>query len=762
MKLLSFLLTPALALGTVGAMAQFQGRVYEEDSSVVVSAYSNTKKLAWCGGFNNPQFNLADLNKDGLQDLVIFQSDQGSIKTFINQGTAGSPDYRYAPKYADNFPEVYDYMVLKDFNKDNIPDLFHWGGTGISVSRGYYNSLGMLQFSFYKELYYNNNSKLHGSWINAEVNPGDIPAIVDVDNDGDLDFLSYYGDGYYMNWYQNMQQELGLPDDSIRIRLADQCWGKMVQYTLRTHRLGIYCDNSNLMKKADPGSTAKVTDGGNTPCLIDMDGDGDYDLLDGHRAFEYMVYLRNGKDGGPRDSMVYQDTTWVSMGDTVKIATWPAGFHCDIDQDGARDLLIAPNAGTGSENYRCIAFYKNVGTDAVPSFKLQSDTFLIDQTIDLGTGSYPFFYDYNKDGKPDLFVGCRGYYDKKSGQNLARISYYENTSSSGSPSFNLITDDFLSLGDRQYKGISIGIGDINNDGKDDLLMGHIDGSVDVIRNTAGSGMVQPVWTSAPVALRDAAGDAIKTNGSSVPLVYDMNKDGKTDLVIGDQTGYLYYYQASGSSVPGTESLILTNNMLGMVKSDPEKLSTGNSTPFIGKMDNSGIEYLVMGSRSGRIFRFTGFQTGLVTMGYPRLDSAYSFILSDKHAYTSYLSAPAIADIDGDGNYEMLVGNVYGGLLLFRQMKTVSVPESPVLSSPKLRLYPNPAQQDLYLALEQVPELRQARVNIYNSMGQLVLQQDHFTDPRNLKVAIGTLAPAVYLCVLQYEGGSYNAVFVKRN
>ena len=98
-----------------------------------------------------------------------------------------------------------------------------------------------------------------------------------MDNDGDLDFLSYYGDGYYMNWYQNMQVENSLPKDSVRIRLADRCWGKMRQSYLRAHDLGVYCDNSKLLKVGGggSGSTLKVTDGGNTPCLIVMDGDND-------------------------------------------------------------------------------------------------------------------------------------------------------------------------------------------------------------------------------------------------------------------------------------------------------------------------------------------------------------------------------------------------------------------------------------------------------------------------------------------------------
>lgn len=740
--------------------AQFQGRVYEEDSSVVVTQAAVQKTLAWCGGFNNPQFSSADLNHDGLNDLVVFQPDQSSIKTFINYGTAGSPNYRYRPDYIKNFPLCSNYLILKDYNSDGIADLFQSGGIGFTLYKGYYNAANQLCFTFYKSLYYNNDKKLIGD-INAEVNPGDIPAIVDVDNDGDLDFLSYYGDGYYMNWYQNVQVEKSLPKDSVVIRLADRCWGKMIQSYLRTHSLGISCDNSSLSKITESGSTAKITDGGNTPCLIDLDGDNDYDVLDGHRAFNYIVFLRNGKfPSGLRDSMVYQDTAWTTMGDTVKIAQWAAAFHLDVDNDGKRDLLLSPNTAFASENYKCSQYYKNLGTDKLPAFKLQTDTFLVSDAIDLGSNSYPFFYDYNKDGKPDLFVGSRGYYETSTGQYISRMMYLQNNSTKGNPSFQLIHNDFLGLSALRYKGLSIGIGDIDNDGKDDLLMGHLNGTIDWIKNKAASGTITPDWSGAPTALKDASGNAIATNGSSVPMVYDMNADGVNDLLSGDQMGYLYYYQ-NNSTTPGTPSLVYTNNELGFVKSDPEKVATGFSTPIIAKMDNSGKEYLLMGSRSGRIFRFTGFQGGNVFSAYTRLDSAYSYILSDNALQTSYMSAPAIADIDSDGKYEMVVGNVYGGLLLYKQTKTVTIQDEH-LAHNQLLVYPNPAHDQIFLGLNQTLFEKNTSVSIYSSLGQLMMNKETSSTQGFINFNISALAPAVYYCVVQSGEKRYTAVFVKQN
>lgn len=760
MKNLKYLLLSCgMMLGTV-VNAQFQGEVYEEDSTTIIMQGSFQKTLAWCGGFNNPQYSSADLNNDGIQDLVIYQSDQNSVKTFLNFGTPGAPNYRYRPQYSKNFPTCLYYLILRDYNRDGIMDLFESAGIGFTAYKGYYNSSNELCFKKYRSLYYNNDKKTIGN-INAEVNPGDIPSIVDVDNDGDLDFISYYGDGYYVNWYQNMQVEKALPTDSIVIRLADRCWGKMRQSYLRTHDLGVYCDNSALSKTTDAGSTSKVTDGGNTPCLIDIDGDDDYDLLDGHRAFNYIVFLRNGKTiAKPIDSMVFQDTAWTTLGDTVKIAQWAAAFHVDVDDDGKRDLMVSPNSNLVSENYKCSQFYKNIGTDKIPSFKFQSDTFLVSDAIDAGSNSYPFFYDYNRDGKPDLFVGNRGYYESSTGQYIGRIMYFQNTSTLGNPSFKLITSDFLNLSSKRYKGLSVSVGDIDNDGKDDLLMGHNDGTVDYIKNGAGSATAAPLWTTGPVSLKDADGNTIMTNGSSVPLAYDMSADGVNDLVVGDQSGYLYFYQ-NASTTPGTSSFTLTTDQLGFAKSDPEKTATGYSTPFIGKMDNSPREYLMMGSRSGRIFRFTGFQGGNIFSAFTRLDSAYSYILSANSAFTSYMSAPAVTDIDGDGNYDMVVGNVHGGLFAYKQVKTISI-EEPVDEKASLVLFPNPAKDEIHIGLDQTIFEKSTSIFIYNTMGQLVASKEEQNASGFLNMNIAALPNAVYCCVVVSGGKRYSSIFVKQN
>lgn len=741
-----------------------QHKIYYPDRSIKVFAYGNEQTLAWCGGFNNPQFTMGDLNHDGLPDLVVFEPWVG-ISTFINKGTPGNPDYRYVPEYALTFPPLYDYLILADYNCDGIPDLFHQGNTGISVYKGYYNAQNRLAFTYYQDLFYSNDLNTHGP-ANAFNNPGDIPAIVDVDNDGDLDFISYNINGGFMEFYKNMRVELGLPCDSIHIELKDNCWGKVYQGFYRTHYLAQTCDNSSLQRQSE-----KTTHSGNTPCLFDWDMDGDYDYLDGSVSFNQMTFLQNGRiplHPTGVDTMIYQDTMWQSAagGTQINIPIWPAAFNIDIDQDGKKDLIIAPNGGSASQNYNNIWFYKNYTTPGSPDWRFQSDSFLADKAIDLGKAAYPTLFDYNKDGKPDLFIGSDGY-SQGGGTLRSRISYYQNTSTPGNPSFTLQTNDFMGLNSYNFQGTSIAIGDIDNDGISDLIIGHSDGTLSYFKNIAASESVQPVWQMTQPTMVDGSSNPINVGDHAAPFIYDIDRDGKKDLIIGQGDGAIIYYR-NISPAPGTIDLQLVNTQLGHIKSDPVHTSGGNSTPFIGHIDSSGIDYLLLGSTSGNIYKYTGFQTGDTTATYTLLDSQYSYIDSMHNSYShlstafygvydNLRSAPVVGDIAGDGGLEMLVGDIRGGVKLYKYEDHDPEIVPSANECGKVTVYPNPATDELNVAWRGVLQ-PDVHISIINMAGQLLLTGNVPSSPEHTTVNVSMLPTGMYVCVLQSGVNRYYSKF----
>ncbi len=350
-----------------------------------------------------------------------------------------------------------------------------------------------------------------------------------MDGDGDLDFVAYYITGGTMYYYKNMRVEDGLPCDSIRIKLKDRCWGKVYQGFYRGHQLGYSCSNAGLSKPA-----GKVTHSGNTICLFDWDMDGDMDYLDGSVSFNEMTFLKNGRleTGYALDSMISQDTLWQTGGKTIMMPTWPAAYTVDADIDGKKDLLIAPNAGSGSENYNCIWYYKNNSTTGVPNWQFQSDSFLVDKSIDLGTATYPMLFDYDKDGKLDLLVGSDGY-RQADGTLKSRMSYYRNTTAAGNASFTLESKDFLGMSSHNFGGAAPTAGDMDNDGFADLIVGHSSGTLSYFRNMAASNAVQPDWQLNQPTLKDELGNDINVGGNAAPFIYDIDKDGKPDLIIGN-------------------------------------------------------------------------------------------------------------------------------------------------------------------------------------------------------------------------------------
>ena len=764
---------PLFIIALLAAGTSFGQVFYQHDTSMKVYANATQQTLAWGGGFNNPQFSMGDLNHDGKQDLVVFEPWIG-VSTYINQGTAGSPDYRFAPEYALNFPPIYGYLVLADYNCDGIPDLFHRGNYGYAVYKGYYNFANQLCFTFYQDLFYTNDSYAGGA-ANAYCNPGDIPAIVDVDNDGDLDFISYNISGGTLNYYRNMRVENGLPCDSIHIALKDRCWGKVYQGFFRAHRLDYSCSNAGLSRHS---GEERATHSGNTPCLFDWDMDGDYDYLDGSVSYNEMTFLKNGRmENGGNDSMVLQDTLWQTGGKQISLPVWPTAYNIDIDQDGKKDLLISPNLLTGGENYKCIWYYKNLSTAGVPNWQFQSDSFLTDKTIDLGTGSYPMLFDYDKDGKVDLFVGSDGYYQTSTGQLRSRISYYKNTSVTGAPSFTLQTTDFLGLNSYAFKGTAPAFGDVDGDGKSDMVIGHVNGTLSYLKNTAAYDTVTPVWNMTLQVLTDMNGDTINVEGRAAPFIYDIDKDGKKDLVIGDIYGYLRYYR-NIATTPGTIKLQLINKRLGKAKADPHTNFGAYAAPFIGKIDSSGVEYLLMGSNSGNIYKYTGFQTGDTTATYTMLDSQYAFIDTMYNSYVhpgkpfsiygNLRSTLTVGDIAGDGTFGLITGNVKGGLEYYK-LKVYDVvidttthhppPPSTVLTNEhaSIAIHPNPAHDEISITWDSILQ-PSVRVTLFDITGQQLYTTIAPSAPGHVSMKVSGLPSGMYVCIVYSGSNRYHSKF----
>jgi len=153
-------------------------------------------------------------------DLFIFDRVGDKVNTYINQGSVGSASYKHVPSYESEFPVLSKWVLLRDFNGDGKKDIFTYTSGGIKVWKN--TSSGSISFNLEKPLIY---SQFPTILSNLYVSSVDIPAIDDIDGDGDLDVLTFDIFGNYLEYHRNLSQETYGHNDSLIFELRNRCWG---------------------------------------------------------------------------------------------------------------------------------------------------------------------------------------------------------------------------------------------------------------------------------------------------------------------------------------------------------------------------------------------------------------------------------------------------------------------------------------------------------------------------------------------------------
>jgi len=512
--------------------------------------------------------------------------------------------------------------LLTDFNCDGVKDIFTSENFGIKVYQGKKDGGGNLSFTlFSSELQFFSNSTFNKLNVAAV----DIPAIIDVNNDGDLDVLTFpSGGGLTVLYYENQSVEKSFSCDSLTFELTESCWGQFTQTTVdKSVSLGISCKG---IVADDPNSTS--AHGTNAIVCFDKDSDGDKDLLFGDYNFNNLNMLTNG--GTPTNANITaQDTAFPNNSVPAIVDRLPASFYLDVDNDGKNDLIVSPNSPNNSMNEKNIWLYKNTGTGGNDVFTFQSDSFLVGDMIEVGEGSNPIFFDYNADGLLDLLIG--NYQLKKNPVTATtQIFLFKNTGTTTSPAFQFVTDDFANISSiAGMKGVLPAFGDLDGDGDADMLIGDAEGTDDgmlhYFQNTAGVG------NSANFVLTQPQFQGIDVGQFSTPQLVDVNRDGRLDLIIGERNGNLNYYENTGTLASPAFTLI--SNNFGGVDVKKNGFVTGYSVPFLTTLDATNKYYLLVGSESGYIYLYGNIE-GNLTGNFTLIDSLFQNISEGLRASVS--------------------------------------------------------------------------------------------------------------------------------
>ena len=85
------------------------------------------------GGLNSCQLSNIDLNDDGKMDIFVFERVGDRVLCFLNNNDAIGTDFHYSKNYSKNFPSLYNWALLVDYNCDGKEDIFTYNDSYVKV-----------------------------------------------------------------------------------------------------------------------------------------------------------------------------------------------------------------------------------------------------------------------------------------------------------------------------------------------------------------------------------------------------------------------------------------------------------------------------------------------------------------------------------------------------------------------------------------------------------------------------------------------------
>lgn len=688
----------------------------------------------WLGGLDLPQFSGADINQDGREDLLIF--DKKGNKTLVLLKDENG-EYRHAPNFEPFFPEMIQFALFRDYNCDGLVDIFSFNaainapppngeGQGIVVFK---QKIVNGEIVFEEAVpFIESTFDQSGFLINLYLVAGDIPGIEDFDGDGDLDIVVFYLIGTSMPLYRNLSVESGYGCDSLIFETYSSCWGEFSESTSNN------LINFDISCKGGPVGQPIPSNGpkhaGSSILAFDQNEDGKMDLLLGDVSYNTMVYLQNDASSlnAHMDSNTV-DYSFPSYDTPANVEIFPAAYYVDVTNDGKKDLLVAPNSLTSHLNVNSSWLYENTGNPN-DRFNFVQNDFLIDGTIDLGSYSYPFFFDHNGDGLQDLFV-ANGYIYNFLGNTIGTIYYYENVGSDTLPEFNLVSDDYMGWRSLGLDFMRPTFGDLDNDGDLDMVLGDANGLLHYFEN-------EPIGANASFQAPQLQYFNIDIGNKAHPQLVDVNQDGLLDLLIGREGsyGHIAYYWNYGTPEVPMFSADSMNNTFGNIETSVTGFINGNSSPFL--YERNGEVKIYVGSELGII---SSYELNPDSLKSGSFELADAFLLPVRVGSRSTIQ---IIDINGDNGLDYFIGNARGGVSFYSEVGTdttvIGIRENLSSNSFSFDLYPNPSSKLLNLEFSGEKDSYYT-IDCIDILGRHILRTS--SDKNTLQIDVSNFENGVY-------------------
>jgi hypothetical protein len=379
------------------------------------------------------------------------------------------------------------------------------------------------------------------------------------------------------------------------------------------------------------------------PQFVDWNEDGLTDLFVRDQDGRLQYFLNSGSADEP--NFEFQTKAFQNL----DVGQWFTFF--DYDHDGDIDLMASPQSPD-------VTLFENVSDSLI----LAVSQLLDDSSVAVHGGQIviPTIADIDGDGWEDLFVGGVS----------GAVTYYRNLGlTDGLPVYHLETNSFEDIlivwvpgRDDRHGANALEFYDIDDDEDLDLFWGDY--------YQPGLFFLENFGTSSDPDIPDSLmidsypqNEPVSSAGFNVPRLIDLNSDGAAELFVGVQSGIygtdfvdnFWYYDMT---VEGDFGLVKKNYF--------EQIDLISGTiPTLADMDSDGDLDLFIGNEfdasnsgwKGDVYFFENIGSA-VSPQFEMVDSSYF----DEGMGNNM--APAFGDLDGDGDFDALVGDYNGEISFF--------------------------------------------------------------------------------------------------
>jgi outer membrane protein assembly factor BamB len=362
----------------------------------------------------------------------------------------------------------------------------------------------------------------------------------------------------------------------------------------------------------------------------DIDGDGKTEVV--ISAFDGGVYAVPGDGGG---QSVIRTPKWSFQSGAL---IWSSPAIGDVDGDGQLEVVVGSDdknvyvldGATGAEKWRFPTLAK--------------------------VRSSPTLADIDGDGQLEIVIGSNQIYALDARARRRKWAYTLQTTTFSSAAIGDIDGDGqLEIVIGSYDNIVYALqgrtGKLKwqfhagNQVESSPALGDIDGDGQ-IEVVFGAGFIREGGPKGVYALRGRDGRqkwfysiGVDQRVISSPALGDVDGDGRIEVVIGSNAGTLFVFDGQGR-----------------VKYTHQAEKFIESSPALGDIDGDGRIEIIVGSHDFKLYALRAVP------GQPRLQVLWTF--TPAQAANIFFSSPTLADIDGDGELELVVGNNSGELFAF--------------------------------------------------------------------------------------------------